>query len=91
MMAEETPQPLPGIDRTPRLLAYEIARACEAGKVRGIIALVIDSDEVWHVETANGIPATDLAFAALILQKEALELSLSGDSDEEEADSDDQA
>ena len=89
-MSDETPQPLPGIRLTPRLLAYEIARQCEKEEVHGIIVLMIDSNDAWHIQASDGTKATDLAFASIILQREAFETSIDFDP-EEEADPGDQA
>ena len=79
IMADETPQPLPGIELVPRLLAYEIARQCEQEAVKGIISVIMNEDETWSVRVSSGVQACEVAFAASILTEDALRVSKDGD------------
>lgn len=75
-MPDDTPQPLPGLDLVPRLLAYHIARVCEKDKVESLIVIVVNSEGVWDLRISSGVMAHDIAFAGVMLQSEAMRLSV---------------
>ena len=75
-MAKKIPQPIPGALLVPRLLAYELAKACEEEEMQSIIAVVVDSDGSLYIRISDGVMASDIAFAGTILHKEAVETAM---------------
>ena len=85
-MADETPQPVPGVKLIPRLLAYQIARQCEEEEVKGIISIIMNENDTWSVQVSHGVKACEVAFAAGMLMEDALKLSKSWPDEDAEED-----
>lgn len=75
-MTDKTPISLPGALLVPKLLAYELAKACEEEEMESMIAIVVDSKGLLYIRLSTGLTAAEIAFAGTMLQREAVDQAM---------------